>query len=324
MKQPRFWNKAGGISTLLAPASWLYTYLSDRRWKGGAHVKMSVPVICVGNINLGGTGKTPTAICLIERLHEMGRTPHLVTRGYKGSLQGPVQVDLTIHTADEVGDEPLLLAAFAPTHVAKDRAAGARAAVAAGADVIVLDDGMQNPSVHKDLTIMVVDADAGFGNGAIFPAGPLRESLNAGLAKAQIIVAIGQAEKVVKLQSQITSRPVLHGSIEILQMGMDWQGMRVLAFAGIGRPKKFFDSLSSAGADVMQTRSFGDHQKLPNSLLARLEAEAAGLDAQLVTTEKDAARLPKAWQQKVLTLPVRLRLTDRKPLDALLDKLFSA
>lgn len=324
MKQPRFWRHSGVMAKVLTPLSWLYSYGARRRWARGAHVKLAVPVICVGNINLGGTGKTPTTIYLIEKLTAMGKQPHIVTRGYKGSLQGPVGVDLSRHTADEVGDEPLLLAAFAPTHVAKDRAAGAQAAVAAGADVIVLDDGMQNPSVVKDLTIMVVDADAGFGNQAIFPAGPLRETLADGLNKAQVVLGIGSAKGVVGLRAQITSRPVVHGTIQTLQTGMDWQDMRVLAFAGIGRPQKFYDSLAATGAQIAQTRSFGDHQKLPVSLLHRLEAEAAELNAQLVTTEKDAARLPKAWQQKVLTLPVRLDIAEPAPLDSLLDGLFNA
>lgn len=324
MKQPQFWMKNGLGAALMAPVSWVYKSVSARRWARGPHVAIPVPVICVGNVTLGGTGKTPTAIYLIEKLTAMGKKPFVVTRGYKGSLMGPIAVNLARHTADQVGDEPLLLAAFAPTFVSKDRAAGALAAAAAGADVIILDDGMQNPSVAKDLTIMVVDAEAGFGNGAIFPAGPLRETPEAGMDKAQIVLGIGSSKSVQNLRKSLTRRPVLHGSITVLHTGMNWSGIKVLAFAGIGRPQKFYTSLKQAGANLVQTRSFGDHQQLPIALLQRLEAEATALDAQLVTTEKDAARLPKDWQQKVLTLPVRLTLEDAAPLDSLLADLFTA
>ena len=322
MKEPNFWSyppdKKGLFPILLSPLSMIYRWGSARRWDNGVHVSVPIPVICVGNITLGGTGKTPSVIYLAMRLLDMGHRPHIVTRGYKGSLQGPVMVSLTQHSADEVGDEPLLLAAFAPTHVAKDRAAGCNAAVQAGADVIILDDGMQNPAVAKDLTLMVVDGSAGFGNNQIFPAGPLRETLASGLTKAHAVLIIGQDH----ISHLLDDTPVINGSIDVLNTGMDWMGQRVLAFAGIGRPQKFYDSLKQAGADVVQVRSFGDHQKLPVAILKRLEAEAAELGAQLVTTEKDAARLPREWAQKVLTLPVRLNIQHPDKLNQLLADLF--
>ncbi|GHA47082.1 tetraacyldisaccharide 4'-kinase [Amylibacter ulvae] len=320
MRPPRFWytDTVGLNAMALRPLSMLYQYLSNRRWTGGAHRKVSVPVICVGNINLGGTGKTPTSIYLSMKLNEMGRDVHFVTRGYGGKLQGPIQVDINTHSADDVGDEPLLLAGFGPTWVSKNRGAGVDAAIAAGAECIILDDGMQNPAIAKDLTIMVVDGGVGFGNARIFPAGPLRESVQSGLQKTNFVLVVGDG--AVKLPAD--APPVLSGALQVLQTGMDWSGMRALAFAGIGRPEKFYNSLRSTGADVVQTRSFGDHQKLPVAILKRLETEAWQLDAQLVTTEKDAARLPSGWQQKILTLPVRMNIADEEPLLAALAALF--
>ncbi|MCL4120872.1 UNVERIFIED_CONTAM: hypothetical protein GTU68_055881 [Idotea baltica] len=321
MKPPKFWyaGSTGFNALALSPLASVYRFLSERRWAKGAHVKMDVPVICVGNINLGGTGKTPTAIYLSLKLNKMDKNVHVVTRGYGGHLQGPVRVDINKHTADDVGDEPILLAGFAPTWVAKDRLAGVRSAIDAGAQCIILDDGMQNPAVHKDLTILVVDSAVGFGNERIFPAGPLRESVQSGVAKANVVLAIGgerAAKTLVKDTPMLNDLPVLSGQLDVLQTGMDWQGLRALAFAGIGRPEKFYNSLRSAGVEIIQTRSFGDHQKLPVAILKRLEAEAWQVDAQLVTTEKDAARLPKDWQQKVLTLPVRLSIDHDEVLDA--------
>jgi len=320
LSAPRHWYRPPGLlSTLLSPLGALYAAGTARKLRRGAKIDPGVPVICVGNLTAGGTGKTPVVMDLAARL--AGRTPHILSRGYGGTVEGPHQVDPIRDRATDVGDEPVLLSGFAPVWVAHDRALGAEKAVAEGAGVLILDDGFQNASLAYDLSIIVVDAGRGFGNGQVIPAGPLREPIANGLARADLLVLIGSEEARYVFQQKWGARislPQAQARLEPLPTGIDLNGQKVIAFAGIGDPEKFFATLRGVGAKIERAIALGDHQPLTPALMRRIEQDADARRLPIVTTEKDACRLPVAFRQKIITLPVRVRFDDDTPLRAAL------
>ena len=325
MRAPRFWKNdrasPGILSKILSPISWFWMFGTMLRMRKVPKT-IEVPVICIGNVNIGGVGKTPCVIAIVEKLKAKGLNPHIISRGYGGKLKGPLLVSEK-YNSEEVGDEPLLLSAFAPTWVSKDRIEGTRVAIDNGCDVIVLDDGFQNGSLYKDLSIIVVDAKLGFGNGKIFPAGPLRETINGAFERADLMILIGKnkdKENFSKLYEPFCL-PVCNAHVETIKMGMDWQGTKVLAFAGIGHPEKFFESLRELGATIVKEVALSDHAKLTKKLIQRLEMDAKKRNAVLVTTEKDFVRLPVEYNKEVLTLPIRLIIDDWKIIDQKLEKI---
>lgn len=328
MRSPGFWWRPPGLAArLLAPAGALYGRLSAARMdRPGA--RGALPVVCVGNFTLGGAGKTPTALALAAALAAAGRRPAFLSRGYGGRLAGPVGVDPARHAAADVGDEPLLLARRAPTVVARDRPAGAALCAALGADVVVMDDGLQNPSLAKDLCLAVVDAGAGFGNGRVMPAGPLRAPLARQWPHAHALVLVGEGapgEEAAQAAAARGLRVLRATLVPDPAVAAALAGRRVLAFAGIGRPEKFFATLRTLGAEVVRAEGFPDHHAYTREERARLLAAARREDLLPVTTEKDAARLAgDALGTAATALPVRLAFAGPADLTALLERLGEA
>lgn len=314
---PDFWARPGLVSTLLQPLAWGYAASSAARIAWTRPWRAAVKVICIGNLVVGGAGKTPVALSLAARLSASGRAPHILSRGYGGRLEGPVRVDPARHQADDVGDEPLLLAASAPTWVARDRRAGAEAAISAGAKLLLLDDGHQNPRLAKDLSLLVVDGEYGFGNGSVLPAGPLREPIAAGLARAQAVVLLG--EDRAGIAPLLAGRPLLRARL-VPEHAAGFAGRSIVAFAGIGRPAKFFATLEGCGAQLVARHGFPDHHPYREAELRRLQQEADASRALLVTTAKDAVRLPPSWRARIAVLRVAIAWEDERALDALLER----
>lgn len=322
MRAPEFWAEDGTLPMLLAPLGAGYDLAGRLRRSLISSAAVPVPVICVGNLVAGGAGKTPLVLALVAALGARGCQAHCLTRGYRGREGGPLRVDLGQHDARRVGDEALLLAKAAPTWVGSDRVAGARAAAAAGADAIVMDDGYQNPSLAKDLSFLAVDGAYGFGNARVIPAGPLRETLCSGLARADALVLFGDDRRGLESGLRESRLPILHARLRPGPTGDRLAGRRVLAFAGIGRPEKFFESLESLGAELVERRAFPDHHPYTRAELEELLARAAVSDLQAVTTEKDAVRLPPALRDRIEVLGVSVAFREPATLETLLDRVF--
>ena len=312
MREPDFWWRPGS-GGLLSPLAAIYGAVAALRMQSQGQ-RAGVPVICLGNLTVGGAGKTPAALAVAEFLLGAHERPFFLSRGYGGRLAGPVRVDLEAHSAAAVGDEPLLLARLAPTIVARDRVAGVKAARLAGANMIVMDDGFQNPALKKDLAILLVDGRRGVGNGRVIPAGPLRAPLQTQIAHAHALVVVGSAAGAAAV-AKLARRhgvAIFHGRLEPDRGTLTALGTRkVLAFAGIGDPQKFFATLADAGVAVAERVSFPDHHRYTATQAQALIARADAADLVLLTTEKDLARLagdPRvaALAARANALPVRL------------------
>ena len=318
MREPWFWRSdaptARAMTVLLAPAAALYQAGHRLRAAMTRPAKAALPVICIGNATLGGAGKTPFAILIASLLKEAGVAPVFLTRGYGGALSGPVTVDTEKHGFEDVGDEALLLARDGPVVVSRDRPAGAALAAKTGADVIVMDDGFQNPTLAKDLSILLVSESEAQTNGALFPAGPYRERLSDAKARAGLVVHVSDGP--VKTESGAD----LHAWLEARDAPPP---ERAVAFAGIGRPEKFFATLASLGFPLAKRIAFHDHHPFTEIELGFLARTAARENARLICTEKDHVRLPPSFREQALTLPVVMQVSDREALKrrllALLD-----
>ena len=318
MRTPEFWYPANGRRTgplpwLLAPFAMCYMFAGWLRAFLARPYRAPVPVICVGNLAAGGTGKTPVALALAARLLDKGVKAHFLTRGYGGNIAGPVRVDQTRHRASDVGDEALLLAARAPCWVAHNRKAGAMAAIAAGAELLILDDGHQNPHLAKDLSLLLIDAERGFGNGRVIPSGPLREPVMRGLARANAVLMIGDGGNFPDFEkTQLRAHRQLSNPDSL-------RNQRLFAFCGIGAPQQFFDMLRQAGADLAGARAFPDHHPFTDDEIKQILSSAMTADATPVTTEKDWVRLSPPMRQKILAIGMEIRFSDEPALARLLE-----
>lgn len=322
MRPPEFWKAdVGGrdaalaLRAVLTPLSWVYAFATAHKLSTTTPRHAPVPVVCIGNLTVGGAGKTPIARAVRAKL---GPGACTLSRGYGGRIEGPLRVTPDMDTR-EVGDEPLLHARDGAAWIARDRFAGAMAAAQAGAHAIIMDDGFQNPSLAKDLSIIAVDPAFGIGNGQVFPAGPLRERLADGLARADAIVMLHSKRTDDDLPDQNWlhhfHKPILHARLEPSGIAPD---RNLVAFAGLARPEKFFDTLTAMGAKISEAVPFGDHHVYSEEDLSMLAQMAQEHGAMLITTEKDAARLSPEWRARVAVLPVTARFDDEAALDALL------
>jgi len=324
VRAPGFWRpgRPNALARALQPIGALYGAVAAHRM-ARAGARAAAPVVCVGNFVAGGAGKTPAAIALAWMLIAQGRRVAFLSRGYGGARRvDPIQVDPNVHDARTVGDEPLLLARVAPCWVGADRVRSAAMAVEGGADVLVLDDGLQNPALARDLAVAVIDEEQRFGNGLCLPAGPLRAPVAAQAKHVQAAILIGRDEAAaLSLSAAVPGKPILRASLEPdAYAAASLIGREVVAFAGIAKPEKFYATLRRVGAQVVATRDFSDHHLFTAREIEALFAEATRRGALLATTEKDRVRLPPRQAQGVVSLPVTLRFEEPKAVRELLRR----
>jgi tetraacyldisaccharide 4'-kinase len=327
MREPGFWHGPASLNAhLLKPLAALYGAVAARRLRRKG-LNAGIPVFCVGNYHVGGAGKTPTVLALATLLRELGETPVVLSRGYGGKLRGPIRVDPGRHAASDVGDEPLMMADVLPVVVSRQRADGVPLARSQGASVILLDDGFQSPAIEKDASLIVIDATRGIGNGQVFPAGPLRAPLRPQLARtdALIVVGAGSAANTIAAEIAAQGKPVLSAHLKPDEAQVAaLRGKRVLAFAGIGDPARFFGTLRASGIEVAAERAFADHHPYAEGEIESLIAEAKRGGLTLVTTEKDRVRV-KDRSEPIVPFKVTLEFDDPSPLRKLAaDQLFKA
>jgi tetraacyldisaccharide 4'-kinase len=290
---PFWWKKGDPRAWLLSPASLIYGYFAGRRMKNAKRAEVDVPVICVGNFTVGGAGKTPTVITLAKAAKARGLKPGVLSRGYGGSMDRTTIVDPGHHRAKDVGDEPLLIAREALTVISRKRLEGARKLIAEGADLILMDDGFQSAALRFDFALMVIDSIRGIGNGFLVPAGPVRAPTRLQLAHATALLKLGNgegADPFIRIAAR-SGKPVYEGAVEPVGEAGEISGKRVLAFAGIADPTKFFRTVEKLGADIVAKRPFGDHQHLTDDEIEDILVTAEKQDLIIVTTAKDAVRL---------------------------------
>jgi tetraacyldisaccharide 4'-kinase len=333
MREPGFWHRPSSfVSLLLLPLGALYGAVAARRLQREGFAA-GIPVLCVGNYHVGGAGKTPTVKALSGMLRDLGETPVVLSRGYGGRLRGPIKVDPERHASIDVGDEPLMLARTVPVVVARDRISGVALARSQGASVILMDDGFQNPAIAKDASLIVIDGDRGIGNGRVLPAGPLRAPLPPQLARTDALIVVGDGTAAAPVAAAVAAqgKPVLRAHLKPDQASLaSLSGKRVLAFAGIGDPARFFRTLRAGGIEVVRERAFADHHPFSNSEIEILIKEAKRDGLTLVTTEKDLARLGgsgglASYAREIVPFAVTLEFDEAAKLRTFVtDRLFKA
>lgn len=313
---PRWWYDTSFINCLLSglliPASWLYQLLGWLRAKAAMSHCPALPALCIGNATVGGAGKTPATLALANYLTQLGHTPHIASRGYgSDAAENPstIQVDSAHHTATQVGDEPLMMATHFPVWVGKSRATSIAAAKESGASMVLMDDGLQNPTIAKTASLLVIDGGFGIGNGRIFPAGPLRETLASALKRCCAVCIVGQ--DVAGCEAMVRERnsdiPIFHFAATT-QLPDAAENAPLFAFAGLARPEKFFDGLRAIGANLIETKAFPDHHPYSEKDLAALINRARTAKLTLITTEKDVTKIPAALRSQVAVAGLTLQL----------------